>query len=434
MKRQIYDRLVAWRNKPNSARKPLILRGARQVGKTWILEELGRNEFQNVAYINFEEQRQLSNLFDADFDSERILRSIEIASGVKLIPGETLIIFDEVQSVQRGLLSLKYLHKNAPEYHIAAAGSLLGISIRSNESFPVGKVEFADIYPLSFEEFMMALGKDALLSSLKAMDWELITTFKEQYIDLLRQYYYVGGMPEVVQSYVDNKDFTLVRNIQKDLLSSYDADFSKHPPLEIIPRLKMVWGNIPSQLAKENKKFIYNALRQGARAKDFELAIEWLKEAGVVYKVGRINNPVLPLDGFADIDAFKLFVLDIGLLGAMSGLDVKSLINGNEIFTQYKGALTEQFVLQQLLYNEDIVIRYWSADSGVAEVDFVIQLMGKVIPIEVKAEENLKAKSLKSYISKYQPPLALRCSMSNFRAEESLTNLPLYAIMNIHNL
>lgn len=434
MKRQVYDKLVAWRNKPDSARKPLILRGARQVGKTWILEELGRNEFQSVAYINFEEQRQLSTLFDADFDTERILRSIEIASGVKLIPGETLIIFDEVQSVQRGLLSLKYLHKNAPEYHIAAAGSLLGISIRSNESFPVGKVEFADIYPLSFEEFMMALGKDALLSSLKSMDWELITTFKEQYVDLLRQYYYVGGMPEVVQSYVDNKDFTLVRNIQKDLLSSYDADFSKHPPLEIIPRLKMVWGNIPSQLAKENKKFIYNALRQGARAKDFELAIEWLKEAGVVYKVGRITNPVLPLDGFVDIDAFKLFVLDIGLLGAMSGLDVKSLINGNEIFTQYKGALTEQFVLQQLLCNEDIVIRYWSTDSGVAEVDFVIQLLGKVIPLEVKAEENLKAKSLKSYIAKYQPPLALRCSMSNFRAEESLTNLPLYAIMNIQNL
>ncbi len=434
MKRQVYDKLVAWRNKPDSARKPLILRGARQVGKTWILEELGRNEFQSVAYINFEEQRQLSSLFDADFDTERILRSIEIASGVKLIPGETLIIFDEVQSVQRGLLSLKYLHKNAPEYHIAAAGSLLGISIRSNESFPVGKVEFADIYPLSFEEFMMALGKDALLSSLKSMDWELITTFKEQYVDLLRQYYYVGGMPEVVQSYVDNKDFTLVRNIQKDLLSSYDADFSKHPPLEIIPRLKMVWGNIPSQLAKENKKFIYNALRQGARAKDFELAIEWLKEAGVVYKVGRINNPVLPLDGFVDIDAFKLFVLDIGLLGAMSGLDVKSLINGNEIFTQYKGALTEQFVLQQLLCNEDIVIRYWSTDSGVAEVDFVIQLLGKVIPLEVKAEENLKAKSLKSYIAKYQPPLALRCSMSNFRAEVSLINLPLYAIMNIQNL
>ncbi len=434
MKRLVYNKLLEWKNKSDKVRKPLILRGARQVGKTWILEELGRNEFESVAYINFEEHQQLTSLFDADFDTERILRSIEIASGVKLVAGKTLIIFDEIQTTERGLLSLKYLHKNAPQYHIAAAGSLLGISIRNNDSFPVGKVEFADIYPLSFEEFIMALGKDALLENLRSMEWDLITTFKDKYIDLLRLYYFIGGMPEVVSSYVESGDFALVRSLQRDLLRSYDADFAKHPPLEIIPRLKMVWNNIPSQLAKENKKFVYNSLRQGARAKDFELSIEWLKEAGVIYKVGRINNPIIPLDGFADIDAFKLFVLDVGLLGAMSGLDVKSLINGNEVFTQYKGALTEQYVLQQLLCCDDIVVKYWSADSGVAEVDFVVQLAGNVIPLEVKAEENLKAKSLKSYIAKYSPTMALRVSMSPYRKEVNLTNLPLYALCNLNKL
>lgn len=434
MRRLVYNKLLQWKQKSDSSRKPLVLRGARQVGKTWLLEEFGRNEFEQVAYINFEEQQQLANLFEADFDTERILRSIEIASGIRLVAGKTLIIFDEVQAVKRGLLSLKYLYKNAPHYHIAAAGSLLGISIRDKESFPVGKVEFADVYPLSFEEFMMALGKGALLEALKSMDWTLVTAFKEQYIDLLRQYYYVGGMPEVVNCYVESGDFAQVRSLQRDLLSSYDADFSKHPPLEIVPRLKMVWNNIPSQLAKENKKFIYSALRQGARAKDFELAIEWLKEAGVVYKVGRINNPILPLDGFADIDAFKLFMLDVGLLGAMAGLDAKTMLEGNEVFTQYKGALTEQYVLQQLLYCDDIVVKYWSADSSIAEVDFVVQLAGQIIPLEVKAEENLKAKSLKSYITKYAPTMAVRLSMSPYREEVSLTNLPLYAICNLAQL
>lgn len=434
MKRLVYDKLLAWKNKPDNKRKPLLLEGARQVGKSWLLEELGRKEFESIALINFEEDKQLANLFDADFDTERILRSIEIASGVKLIPGKTLIIFDEIQSVSRGLLSLKYLYNNAPQYHIAAAGSLLGISLHKEDSFPVGKVEFIDIYPLSFEEFMMALGKDAMADSLNKMDWELITAFREQYIDLLKQYYFVGGMPEVVASYVKEKDFVEVRSIQNDLLRSYDADFSKHPPLEIIPRIKMVWNSIPSQLAKENKKFIFNAVKQGSRAKDFELAIEWLKQAGLLYKITRINNGTLPIDGFEDPDAYKLFTLDVGLLGAQSGLDAKTLIDGNTIFTQYKGALTEQYVLQQLLYDESIKIHYWAPNTGTAEVDFVVQLGGKVIPIEVKAEENLKAKSLKSFNEKYAPELSIRTSMSNFRAEENLTNLPLYAISVLSKL
>lgn len=434
MKRLVYDKVVAWKNKSDNKRKPLLLEGARQVGKSWLLEELGRNEFDSVALINFEEDKQLATLFEADFDTERILRSIEIASGVKLIPGKTLIIFDEIQSVSRGLLSLKYLYNNAPQYHIAAAGSLLGISLHKEDSFPVGKVEFIDVYPLSFEEFMMALGKDAMADSLHNMDWGLIKAFREQYIDLLKQYYFVGGMPEVVASYVKEKDFTEVRSIQNDLLRSYDADFSKHPPMEIIPRIKMVWNSIPSQLAKENKKFIFNAVKPGGRAKDFELAIEWLKQAGLLYKITRINNGTLPLDGFEDPDAYKLFTLDVGLLGAQSGLDAKTLIDGNAIFAQYKGALTEQYVLQQLLCNENIKIHYWTPTTGVAEVDFVIQLNDKVIPIEVKAEENLKAKSLKSFNDKYKPELSIRTSMSDFRVEENLTNLPLYAISELAKL
>lgn len=434
MKRLVYDKLLAWKNKSDDKRKPLLLEGARQVGKSWLLEELGRNEFDSVALINFEEDKQLATLFDADFDTERILRSIEIASGVKLIPGKTLIIFDEIQSVSRGLLSLKYLYNNAPQYHIAAAGSLLGISLHKEDSFPVGKVEFIDVCPLSFEEFLMALGKDGMVDSLHNMDWELIKAFREQYIDLLKQYYFVGGMPEVVASYVKEKDLTEVRSIQNDLLRSYDADFSKRPPMEMIPRIKMVWNSIPSQLAKENRKFVFNAVKPGGRAKDFELAIEWLKQAGLLYKITRINNGTLPLDGFEDTDAYKLFTLDVGLLGAQSGLDAKTLIDGNAIFTQYKGALTEQYVLQQLLCNENIKIHYWTPTTGVAEVDFVVQLYDKVIPIEVKAEENLKAKSLKSYNDKYKPELSIRTSMSDFRAEKNLTNLPLYAISELTKL
>ncbi|MEG0518068.1 MAG: DUF4143 domain-containing protein [Bacteroidales bacterium] len=266
------------------------------------------------------------------------------------------------------------------------------------------------------------------------MDWGLITAFRDQYIDLLKQYYFVGGMPEVVASYASEKDFKEVRLLQNDLLRSYNADFSKHPPLDVIPRIKMVWNSTPSQLAKENKKFIFNVVKKGSRAKEFELAIEWLKEAGLLYKVTRINNAALPLDGFEDTNAYKLFMVDVGLLGAQSGLDVKTLIDGNAIFTQYKGALTEQYVLQQLLYNEDIKIHYWTPDIGIAEVDFVIQLGGKVIPVEVKAEENLKSKSLKSFNEKYKPLLSIRTSMSNFRAEENLTNLPLYAISVLSKL
>lgn len=429
MKRKAYEELLVWKQKSN--RKPLIVQGARQVGKTWLLEEFGKNEFESVAQINFEKSTQLANIFESDFDLERIMRSIQLITGVKPVAGKTLIFFDEIQSVKRGLLSLKYLYDAAPEYHIVAAGSLLGISLHAGDSFPVGKVEFMDMYPLSFEEFMMAMEQGALLETIYSGDYTLVSAFRGKYIELLKQYYYVGGMPEVVKEFALNGDFKQVRSIQSDILRAYDNDFSKHPPLEIIPRLKMAWNSVPSQLSRENKKFVFGAVKQGSRAKDFELAIAWLQDAGVIHKITRISNVSLPLKGFEDINAFKLYTVDVGLLCAMSGLDAATIVDGNAIFTQYKGALTEQFVLQQLLCVKNIAIHYWTPDTGMAEVDFVIQLAGKIIPIEVKAEENLKAKSLKSYCDKYKPQEAIRTSMSNYRREENFTNLPLYAIFMI---
>ena len=432
MKRIAYEGLLKWKSKQN--RKPLLIKGARQVGKTWLMKEFGKNEYESVAYINFEKATQLANLFEADFDIPRILRSVQLITGIVPKPGETLIIFDEIQSVKRGLLSLKYLYEDAPEYHIIAAGSLLGLSIHKDDSFPVGKVDFLELYPLSYEEFIVALGKNSLLDALHRRDWELTKAFKSNYIELLKQYYYIGGMPEVVKSFIQNNDYNEVREIQNSILESYNNDFSKHSPIEIVPRIKMIWNSIPSQLAKENRKFIYGAVKSGGRAKEFEVAIMWLEDAGLIHKISRVSNASLPLEGFVDIGAFKLFMVDIGLLGAKSGLDAKTIIEGNTIFGQYKGALTEQYVLQQLKCSTGIEIYYWSSEQGIAEIDFLIQTGGKVIPIEVKAQENLKAKSLKSFRDKFHPELSLRTSMSDFREEETLTNLPLYGISLINSL
>lgn len=432
MKRKAYEGLLKW--KSNKSRKPLLIKGARQVGKTWLMKEFGKNEYESVAYINFEKSTQLADLFEADFDIPRILRSIQLITGIIPQPGETLIIFDEIQSVKRGLLSLKYFFEDAPEYHIIAAGSLLGLSIHKDDSFPVGKVDFLELYPLSFEEFTLAMEKKSLLDALHGQEWELVKAFKSNYTELLKQYYYTGGMPEVVRSFIQNNDYNEVREIQNSILESYNNDFSKHPPLEIVPRIKMIWNSIPSQLAKENRKFIYSAVKSGGRAKEFEVAIMWLEDAGLIHKISRVSNASLPLNGFADIGAFKLFMVDVGLLGAKSGLDAKTIIEGNSIFGQYKGALTEQYVLQQLKCSEGIETYYWSPEQGTAEVDFLIQAKGKVIPIEVKAEENLKAKSLKSFRDKFHPELSIRTSMSDFRKEETLTNLPLYGISLINSI
>ncbi len=428
MERFVLQKLKDWKNKPAEKRKPLILEGARQTGKTWLARELGRCEFEEYVEINFEDNEQIRSLFEMDFDIERILMALRSVTGKSIVAGKTLVFFDEIQYARRGLLSLKYFGDKKPELHVIAAGSLLGVIDHKNDSFPVGKVEFERVYPLSYEEFLTALGKDGLVKILHTMDWTLINSFSSQYVELLRQYYYVGGMPEVVKTFVEEKSYLKVRNVQLSLLKSYEKDFSKHPPQEIVKRMVMLWNTIPSQLAKENRKFIYTAIRPSARARDFETSIQWLCDAGVAYKVTRTRAGEMPLKGFEDADVFKLYVLDIGLQGAMSGLDSKSLILGNEFFKQYKGALTEQYVLQQLLLHDEIQIHYWTPDTGIAEVDFVVQFKGVIIPVEVKAEINLRAKSLVSFIRQYNTPLVIRTSLSNFAKGRTITDLPLYAI------
>ena len=434
MKRNVLQNLIAWKNKPSDKRKPLILEGARQTGKTWLARELGRTEFDEYVEINFEDNEQFRSLFEMDFDIERILMALRSVTGKKILQGKTLIFFDEIQYARRGLLSLKYFGDKAPEYHVIAAGSLLGVVDHKDDSFPVGKVEFERIYPLSYEEFLMALGKDGLVQMLHSMDWDLINSFSSQYIELLRQYYYVGGMPEAVRTFVEEKDYVAVRKVQLGLLESYQKDFSKHPPQEIVKRMILLWNTIPSQLAKENKKFVYTAVRPSARARDFETSIQWLCDAGVAYKVTRVRAGELPLTGFEDADAFKMYVLDVGLHGAMTGLDAKSLISGNEFFKQYKGALTEQFVLQQLVLFDEIKIHYWTPDEGIAEVDFVVQLNGSIVPIEVKAEINLKAKSLAQFIKRYNTPNVIRTSLEKYFKGEKITNVPLFAIQLLPNM
>lgn len=432
MRRKALDFLREWKQK--SVRKPLIIRGARQVGKTWLMKEFARTEYENFAYVNFENDRQAKNLFLDDFEISRILLGIQIATGVKPEPGKTLIIFDEIQEAERALTSLKYFYENAPEYHIVAAGSLLGIALHQNTSFPVGKVEFMDLYPLNFEEFLNAMGEAALVELLHQKQWQLVTAYKTKYIEMLKQYYFVGGMPEVVVNYVQHSDLKEVRELQRQILDAYEQDFSKHAPVEIVPRLRMVWNSIPAQLSRENRKFIYGLIRQGARAKEFELAITWLMDCGLVHQVNRVTKVALPLKAYEDFAAFKLFVVDVGLLGAMAALDAKTLLDGHSVFMEFKGALTEQFVLQQLLSDKDLSIYYWSSDKSDGEIDFLVQCRNKLIPIEVKAAENLQAKSLRFFVQKYHPDIAVRTSMSDYREEEWLTNLPLYAINGFSDL
>ncbi len=424
--------LISWKNRSN--RKPLIIRGARQVGKTWLMKEFGKNEYEQVAYINFESMPVLKTLFRADFDIQRIITAIQIESGTQIDAQNTLIIFDEIQEAEGAITSLKYFCEDTSQYHIIAAGSLLGVAMHRHYSFPVGKVEFLDLYPLSFMEFLIALEKQPLLDLIRTNDWRLIKDFKEKYIYLLRVYYYIGGMPEAVLSFKTQNDFNEVRAIQKRILSAYEQDFSKHATGEIVPRIRMLWNSIPSQLAKENKKFIYGVVKKGSRAKDYELALSWLIDCGLVHKVCRAKKPGIPLKAYEDYGAFKLFAVDVGILGAMGDIDVRTLLEGNTIFEEFKGALTEQYVLQQLLTIKNMVIYYWSAERSQAEIDFLIQYDGNIIPIEVKAEENLQSKSLKSFNQKYAPSIALRASMSDYRREEWMTNLPLYTISEIVNM
>ena len=432
MYREKIKELEEWKNSKD--RMPLIIRGARQVGKTWIMKEFGKNNYKKVAYINFDGNTRMVRLFEGDFDIDRIIQGLKIETQVDIDAENTLLIFDEIQEVPKALTSLKYFCENARQYHILAAGSLLGVALHEGTSFPVGKVDFIDLYPLNFQEFLLAIGEEKLVNILNEKDWDLINIFKDKFISYLREYYFIGGMPEAVNKYIETKDYKKVRNVQLKLLQAYEEDFSKHAPNDIVPRLKMLWNSIPAQLAKENKKFIYGLIKEGARAKEYELALSWLIDCGLIYKIDRVTKPNIPLIAYQDTSAFKLYILDVGILGAMTRIDEKILLEGNEIFTKFKGSFTEQFVLTELKSNKDIPIFYWSAEKATAEIDFVIQLGTNIIPIEVKASENLQAKSLKTFIEKYKTTKNVRTSMSNYRKEEKLINIPLYSIGNIEKL
>ena len=429
MDRFALEKLKQWKEKKN--RKPLIIRGARQVGKTWLMKEFGRTCFKKMAYVNFDSNTRMRQVFEGDINIERLILAISAETGVSIDSRDTLLIFDEVQEVPKALTALKYFCEEASEYVIVAAGSLLGVAMHKGTSFPVGKVDFMDLYPLSFREFLCALGEMRFVEILDSSDTDMVTMFKSKYIDRLREYYFVGGMPEVVQSYLDSKDFNQVREIQKNLLNYYQQDFSKHAEATLVSRLNLVWNSIPMQLAKENKKYIYGQVREGARAKDFELAIQWLMDCGLIHKVQRIKKPGLPLKAYLDLDAFKIYLLDIGLLMAMVDLDARVIIDGNRIFTEFKGALTEQYVLQQLIADLGIEAYYYSTEKSSGEIDFLLQGKSSILPLEVKAEENLRAKSLKAFCEKYHPACAVRTSMSDYREQEWMTNIPLYNICRI---
>lgn len=426
MYRMAMEQMRNWKVKKR--RKPLIIRGARQVGKTWLMKEFGANEYDQVVYINFDNNQRMKKLFDGDLAIERLMTGLELYAGHKIDPFNTLLIFDEVQEVPQALSSLKYFNEDAPQYHIVCAGSLLGVALHHGTSFPVGKVEFLDLYPLSFFEFLMAMGKGQYVELLQKCDFDMAAAFKQDYADLLKHYYYVGGMPEAVQAFADDRDFNEVREIQQRILAAYEQDFSKHAPNEVVPRIRMLWNCIPAQLTKENKKFIYGLIKEGARAKEYELAMLWLTDCGLVHKVHRVNAPSLPLKAYEDLKAFKLFLVDVGLLSCMAGLRQDVLLDGNALFKEFKGALTEQYVLQQLKTLKGLNIYYWTAERGTAEVDFVIDNGKEVIPVEVKAETNLQAKSLKVYHEKFQPKLSIRTSMTDYKREDWLLNLQLWAI------
>jgi predicted AAA+ superfamily ATPase len=426
------EKLRAWKARPN--RMPLLLQGARQVGKTWLMQEFGRREFENTVYINFDRDTALKPLFDADLAPKRIIQDLELALRMKITPENTLIIFDEVQECPRALASLKYFSEEAPEYPVIGAGSLLGLSLQSGTSFPVGKVELLHIAPLSFAEFMDALGETAYQEILALKDFSrvqrLLPALKTRFIQALRYYYYIGGMPRAVASYCAHHDFDEVRVIQRAILSSYHADFSKHISSASIPKVGIIWDSIPVQLAKEKKKFLYSDMKAGARASQFEEALYWLESVGLVYRVNRVETGLLPLAAYREKDNFKLYLVDVGLLSAMAGLTVENLSGADDaVFTHFRGALTEQFVLQELkLFDDRDFIFYWANDKGKAEVDFLMQFKGKVIPFEVKANRNLQAKSLKTFIEMFRPDAAVRTSLADLGRNAGLFDIPLYLI------
>ena len=426
MYRQKIKELIQW--KIGIYRKPLIVLGARQVGKTWLIQEFGKQEYKQTVYVNFEKMKFAQNLFKVDFDVQRIITSLSIFTDTAINPNDTLIFFDEIQAAEGGLTALKYFYEDAPQYQVVAAGSLLGMNLHQNVSFPVGKVDFLYLKPLSFIEFLEAINEKQLSDLIENPNWKIMDVFREKLLNYLRFYLYLGGMPEVVAHFVEHRDFRSARLIQRKILISYQNDFSKHAPKEIVPRINMVWKSIPSQLAKENKKFIYGVMKEGARAKEFELAIQWLLDCGLLHQCFRIAKPHMPLSAYQDLSAFKLYHNDVGLLGAMAKLPLKTILDGNAIFTEFKGALAENFVIQQLLLNDENDIYYWTNENSTAEVDFVIQNEEEIVPIEVKSGTNVKSVSFKFFCEKYKPAKAIRTSLADYREEDRMTNLPLYAI------
>ena len=425
MKRKIYQQLLKW--KENKDRKPLMLLGARQVGKTWIMQHFGEREYNKVAYVNCDDEPRMKQLFDLDYDINRILMTLQAITGIKVTPGDTLIILDEIQEIPRGLHSLKYFCEKAPEYHVMVAGSLLGVTLGKGGSFPVGKVDMLNIFPMHYEEFLEATGNEGWIDILHSKDWPLIDTMMPKMVELLRQYYFVGGMPGVVSNFVRNADLQQVRTLQREILDAYGRDISKHTSESESVRIRQLLSSLPAQLAKENKKFIYGAIRKGSRAKDFELAIQWLLDAGIIYKVNRISEPKMPLKFYEDFDAFKLFLLDCGLLACMSDAPIDQMLVGDNVFTEFKGMFTEQYVMQQLKVI-GFTPYYWSNSKTPSEIDFVIQNDNRVIPIEVKAEENVRARSLSQFVKDNTGLKGLRISMKGYVDQEWMENIPLVGI------
>lgn len=426
MKRLMMEKLIKWKNKPG--RKPLLIHGARQVGKTWIMKAFGEKNFDDCVYINFEKNEHIKALFEGDLEPERILLGLSAEHGRKIEKEKTLIIFDEVQECPRALTSLKYFCEDAPEYPVVAAGSQMGIALHSGTSFPVGKTERAYLYPMTYREFLMANGQEQLSDVIESGDQELIRVFREKLIDFLRQYYFVGGMPEAVRTFSETGDFNEARRIQNELIGVYRQDFSKHAEPRLTERLNLIWDSVVSQLAKENRKYIYGQVKKGSRAKDFDIAIQWLKDCGLINVVHRVKKPGYPLKAYEELDVFKIYLVDVGLLGAMGNIDLKSIVDGNRIFTEFKGAMTEQFVLQQMKSVLGIDPFYYSAPNSRMEIDFLLQSAEGIVSVEVKAEENLKARSLRTFHDKYKPEKSVRISMSDFREQDWMTNIPLYDI------
>ncbi|RHB09121.1 ATP-binding protein [Holdemanella biformis] len=429
MYRSAIKKLKEWKNKED--RKPMILMGARQVGKTWIMKEFGKNEYAKVAYISFYNNERMNDVFDMDFDIDRIIMNLNIESGVSITPNDTLIILDEIQNAPKALESLKYFCEDANEYHVIAAGSLLGVAVHENVSFPVGKVDMLDLYPFSFREFLLAMDEKSLVMALDSKDFSIIDNFSDKFLFWLKNYYYIGGMPAVVDSFRRNKDYVKTRQIQKDILRQYEQDFGKHVDAKNLPRIRMVWQSIPIQLAKENKKFFFGQIKKGARSSDFEIAIQWLMDSGLIYKVNRVNEPHMPLKAYINMSAYKLFILDIGLLGALSDLPAKTILEKDEIFVEFKGAFTEQYVLQQLICDTQYTPYYYGTDKSTFEQDFMIQMEDRIVPIEVKAEGNVYSQSLKAYCEKYHPKKAVRFSTLKYVDQGWMVNIPLYAISTL---